>query len=637
MASANNVIKDETTKTVTIRQERYTLEQGTFLKGYHHIIYATTVKVGKGFVNPGCDLTIYCARLVVDTAGGTIDLSGEAGAGYSEGNRVDANTAKGQSYDGGDGQDGADGKPGQNGGKVDIHAAHILGGTLKVISKGGNGGRAQDGGNGMGGKQPTERAGTAVPKQVVVGREWVQTHQSGMGHYRDVYGWGDEVKQIGKDGPAFLLVTHKSENGAPGGNGGNAGLAGKPGNGGNGGSVAVRSLGDLSVKIETHLDGGGKGAEAKHGNPGKGIDGGLGSKYLYHSLVGTVNTDWAAFDESEALKDIWDRSKTFFDHFKDLKVDGNFVEGEGNTRKLKVRAGSGAHGRLGGYGSTGAANPPAVRVAENGSAGKYTSGKTDEATASRSFPYPYLLMLQRSATVALLNRDNDEAADILRWLMLVTSNYRNLDPNPPLSEPPPPQEDKDRQRLYFEAEHSLLTRDRDDSDGSRAPRCVYKDIESYSNFVERLLGHVARHEKNFKSYLTAEEKAVARKEALDESIKEAKTHIEHLTGSTLIEGSILYYLEKEKQLKAAISDLDVQLLDYNYKLEHMPETLQKEIDGEIRKKTEMSIWTILELVGMAAGIAINFGSAAGSLKEMVRSVKEFYKKEMDLSTFGETF
>ena len=39
------------------------------MKGYHHIIYATTVDVKKGFVNPGCDLTVYTARLVVDSAG----------------------------------------------------------------------------------------------------------------------------------------------------------------------------------------------------------------------------------------------------------------------------------------------------------------------------------------------------------------------------------------------------------------------------------------------------------------------------------------------------------------------------------------------------------------------------------------
>jgi hypothetical protein len=96
MASTNNVATDEATRTVTIRQEAYTLEQGTFRKDYHHVIYATTVNVKKGFVNPGRDLTLYCARLVVDKEGGKIDVSGKEGEGYREGDRVDANTAKGQ-------------------------------------------------------------------------------------------------------------------------------------------------------------------------------------------------------------------------------------------------------------------------------------------------------------------------------------------------------------------------------------------------------------------------------------------------------------------------------------------------------------------------------------------------------------
>jgi hypothetical protein len=630
MASTNNVITDETTKTVTIRQEAYTLEQGTFRKGYHHVIYATTVNVKKGFVNPGCDLTLYCARLVVDSAGGKIDVSGEAGKGFSEGDRVNANTYKGQSYDGGDGKDGDAGEPGKNGGKVEIHAAHILGGTLEVISRGGKGGRARDGGNGMKGRQPTERTKPAAPKQVEVGYDWV-TDNRGVSRKVPRYGWGDDVKQIGKDSVgAFLFVTHRAEGGATGGNGGNAGLAGKPGNGGNGGSVTVRSLGDLSVTIKTDLGAGEKGAQAKHGGPGDGSGGGLGAKYLYRSGIRATTIDWTAFDESEDLRSYWDRStKPWFDYFKLLDVDGNFIEGEGDSRKLKTRAGSGAGGRKGGYGSTGAANPPVVPSADNGRAGNYTPGKTDATGKTyRNVSYPYLLMLQRSATGALLNRDKDEAADILRWLMLLTTDYRNAGPSEP-------QEAKDRQRLNYEAEQSLLTLDRDESAENRAPRCVYTDIKSYSDFVETLLGHVARQEKNFKNYLTSEEKSAARKKALDDSIKEAETRVKHLDGNKLTPGSILYYMEKEKELKSAISDLDVQLLDYRYKLENMPKTLQEEIDGKIREKTQMSVWTVLELVGMAAGIAINFAGAVGSLKEMVGKVKDFYKTTMELSTIGE--
>ncbi|HKS27109.1 MAG TPA: hypothetical protein VJS44_04790, partial [Pyrinomonadaceae bacterium] len=631
MASTNYVTTDETTKTVIIRQEVYTLEQGTFRKGYHHIVYATTVNVKKGFVNPGCDLTIYCARLVVDSGGGKIDVSGEDGAGYSEGNRVDANTTKGQSYDGGDGKDGADGKPGQNGGKVDIHAARILGGTLEIISRGGKGGRAQDGGNGMDGRQPTERAKSPVPKQVKVGEVWVETGSGGRGMYQPQYGWGDDVKKIGHDSVgAYLYVTHWAEGGVTGGNGGNAGLAGKPGNGGNGGSVIVRSLGDLTVAIKTELGAGEKGAQAKHGKPGNGGGGGLGAKYLYRSSIRTTTTDWTAFDESEELRDFWDRSKKqWFDYYNLLDVDKNYIDGEGDNRKLKLRAGSGAQGRAGGYGSTGAANQPAVPSADNGRPGSYTPVKAEAADAAyRKVYYSYLTMLQRSATGALLNHNNDEAGDTLRWLMLLTTYYRNAKSNAP-------KDDKERQRLYYEAEQALLTVDRDDSAGKRALRCVYKDIDKYANFVETHLDHIIAQEKIFDDYLKSEEKAASLKKVVEDSIVEAKSHIKHLTGDTSEKGSITYYLEKEKQLKAAISDLDVQLLDYKYKLESMERLLQEEIDGEIRKKTEMSVWTVLELVGMAAGVAINFAGAVGSLKKMVDTVKDFYKTTMELSTIGD--
>ena len=631
MASTNNVITDETTKTVTIRQEAYTLDQGTFREGYHHIIYATTVNVNKGFVNPGCDLTVYCARLVVDSTSGKIDVSGKNGKGFSEGDRVDANTIKGGSYDGGDGRDGDDGEPGKNGGKVEIHAARILGGTLEVISRGGKGGRAQDGGNGLDGRQPTERAKPPVPKQVVVGKEWVETNRSGGGRFVDVWGWGDDVKKIGKDSVgAYLYVTHRAESGVPGGNGGNAGLAGKPGNGGNGGSVTVRSLGDPSGTIKTELGAGEKGAQAKHGNRGNGGGGGAGAKYLYRSSIRTTTTDWAAFDESEELREFWDRSKKqWFNYFDLLDVDKNFVEGEGDSKKLKTRASSGANGRTGGYGPTGVANPPPVPSAENGRAGNYTLGKMDATgTEYRSVPYPYLLMLQRSATGALLNRYDDEAADILRWLMLLTADYRN-------AEEKAPQEAKARQQLNYEAEQSLLTRGRDESAEKRAPRCIYTDIKSYSDFVETLLGHIAQQEDNFEEYLKAGEKSAARKKALSDSIGETETRVKHLNGNKTAPGSILYFQEKEKDLKAAISDLDVQLTDYKYKLENMPRTLQEEIDGKIRKETQMSVWTVLELVSMAAGIAINFAGAVGSLKEVVGKVKDFYKTTMELSTIGE--
>ena len=112
MTTANSVEMDENKRTVTIRQEGYSLKQGSYYKDYHHVIYAATVEVKKGFVNPGRDLTIYASRLVVDREGGKIDVSGADGV-YKEGRSRDATTVKQGTYDGSDGLNGDDGEAGQ--------------------------------------------------------------------------------------------------------------------------------------------------------------------------------------------------------------------------------------------------------------------------------------------------------------------------------------------------------------------------------------------------------------------------------------------------------------------------------------------------------------------------------------------
>jgi len=81
----------------------------------------------------------------------------------------------------------------------------------------------------------------------------------------------------------------------------------------------------------------------------------------------------------------------------------------------------------------------------------------------------------------------------------------------------------------------------------------------------------------------------------------------------------------------------VQILDYRYVLETMPNALQEEIDAEIRKKTQMTLWTALEFIGMAAGVVVNFASAASSIMSMVNKVKDFYKESLDLVSWGEIF
>ena len=493
--TANSIVTDEKTKTVTIRQETFSLQEGTFRKGYRHVVYATTVEAKQGFINPGSDLTVYAARFVVDSAGGKIDLSGEDEAPI-ESKRPDANTFKTPSLYGGDGGKGEDGKPGGAGGDIAIYAAKMLGGTFELVSRGGNGSRAQDGGNGKDGAQPEEDKNLPQrPKQVVVERVG---DTPGQEHSQDRTDWGDDVDKAGKDSTgAYLLVARNSPKGSPGGNGGNAGVAGKPGDGGSGGRI--RLFVTHSNDIKSDVGGGYKGGEAKNGNPGSGASGGLGRRYLYKADAGMVQIDWSAYNDDDKWDKHWNTKNSttlvFFgvDHFKDLGVKSDYIVWDGEYKKLKLRADSGPNGRNGGYGSNGDAKAPAIPTATAGARGSFACEPVDSAgDIFREIPYPYLLMLQRSATASLLNRDIDEAADILRWLMLLTSGYRNARENDP-------EDVRNRQRLYCEAEQALLTRDRDDAATGRAARCVYKDIERYSDFIEQALDHITSREKNFRS------------------------------------------------------------------------------------------------------------------------------------------
>lgn len=631
--SSDNVVTDEKTRTVTIRQAEYSLQQGAFSKGYHHIIYASTVHVRKGFVNPGCDLTLYAAQVLVDQGGGAIDVSGSDGTGYPSGNRRDAVSTKQGTYNGDDGGDGAAAEAGRPGGAVSIYAGRIQGGTLEIKSRGGVGGRGQDGGNGKGGAQPTERGKPATPQLVQVGTEVVMVFNRPVN--KAVMGWGSDVDKIGEDGmKAVLLVAHQAQSGAEGGHGGNAGLAGRPGDGGGGGRTMLRWLATPTIAVDKDLAGGAPGATAVHGRPGGGATGGLGGKYLYKTgLVGT-SIDWSAFDENSDWDTHWNtaNSKTFaffkVDHFADLGVKNDYIVRDGENKKLKLRAASGPNGRDGGYGPRGEAKAPAIPTGNRGADGSFISEKAD--MSGRTFetvPLPYLLMLQRTAAIAALNRDDEEAADILRWMLLLTASFKSADLNAN-------NDAGNRRRIHDEAESALLMLRRNRG-AERIDRCVYKDIERYADFVETSLVHVGRQEEYVREYNAAQAKIAERKNVLDDAIAEAQDHIGHLTGTTLAPGSILYSQEKEKQLKSAIGELDVQLLDYKYRLENMPQVLKEEINAKVREKSKITMWDALELIGMAAGVVINFASAAGSLATMVGKVKDFYKESLELVSWGE--
>jgi hypothetical protein len=414
-ANANSITTDETTRTVTIRQEEFVLKQETFRKGYHHVVYATTVRVKKGFVNPSCDLTVYAARVLVDREGGKIDVSGRDGDGFPASVRVDGTASRNGTHDGGDGGDGAAGSPGQHGGNVTVYAGVLQGGTLELFSRGGAGGRAQDGGHGHDGAQPPERPKPSVPTMVQVG--WTTIDER---HRAPKYDWSDDVDKIGQNSfwAAWLIVAHRAQSGADGGHGGHAGLAGTPGNGGQGGRIQLQTLSAPSTTISRVDVGGGKpGQSATHGVPGKGAAAGLGGKYLYKADSSAVAIGWSAYDDDAKWDKEWNtrNSKTFgvaIDQFSNLGVKDAYIEtyteGSKTYKKLRLRAASGRSGHSGGFGPRGEAAAPQVPTAHAGADGACVSQILDaHGELFREIPYPYLLMLQRSATAALLNRDDE--------------------------------------------------------------------------------------------------------------------------------------------------------------------------------------------------------------------------------------
>ena len=386
---ANSVVVDEATKTVTIRQVEFTLHEKDFMKGYHHVIYASTVYVKKGFLNPGRNLTIYAAQIVVDRGGGNVDVSGATGTGYAPNNRHSAGGLKKNSYDGDNGFDGQDGGPGGDSGDITIHAGRIKGGAVSLNSKGGAGGRAQDGGHGWKGETPPERARPNTPKQIVVG---YKTEEIGSRFVSvPVYGWGGDTLKIGNHDfwTAYLYVTHQAPRGADGGNGGNAGLAGRPGNGGKGGKVRIRTLLEPEAPIAANqCAGGAAGESGGHGTPGSGVDGGLGAKFLYHGSVKTTTIDWSTYDEKPEWDENWNtkNSTTFWvsvDHFDNLGVNNDYIDHyDGTHKKLKLRNGSGNRGQNGGYGPSGLRTSPAAQTASRGADGSSETGRVDMSGAS---------------------------------------------------------------------------------------------------------------------------------------------------------------------------------------------------------------------------------------------------------------
>ena len=628
LTAKGRFVTDEKTKTVTIRQAEYTLQKDSFLPGYHLVIYASSVTIKKGYKNPGCNLSIYAAQIIVDEKGGKIDISGTNGMSYKAGDRAKAHGYKPGTHNGVNGIDGKKGGTGQNSGILTINAGTITGGQLEILATGGNGGRAQDGGHAVDGAKPPQQGTPKRPKINV--KEEVQII-NGVIYTTKIKTWGDDVKEFTnaeKNSSAYgigsyLLVTSKAKKGKTGGNGGHAGLPGISGDGGKGATITINTLAKPAIQIAHNIIGGEAAPAAQFGTPGKAASGGLGAKYLFKAAVGFVSADWSTYDE----KNFWENHWSNGVHIKNLKVTEPYITTQNGIKVLSQRNSTGKTGNKGGYGEKGTSSIPSIPHAIKGSDGSIKTNILKKPQLYKNIPYAYFVLLQRSATIALINKEQDSAITVLQWLIFLTTPFKNL-PETASAEA------KQSQLIYYESETTLLTINREQNK-NRAKRCIYKDIDQYADFVEASLTHVRLQSKFFNKFQQALEAKNQQKKALKDAIAESQLHITQLIGDSLTPGSIVYFKKNEKQIKAGLGDLDLQLLNYKIQLNQMPTDLQNEIDAEYYKKTQISFWNVLEYFSMAAGIVINFASAASSIAKMVGTVKEFYKEAMELSSWAD--
>ncbi len=618
-------------ETVVIRQAEYYLKAGTFRLGCHHLIQAETVHIEKGFVNPGCDLTLMAAQVLVAAEGATIDVSGTDAVNRPDNVAHNSGTGyKNNAGDGADGRNGADGIAGQHSGKIIIYADTIEGGELNLLAKGGKGGKPESGGHGMKGldlgADKDQKSKPPVPTMQIVGSHTVVVdNPRGAPIVKVVndYGWGSDVSTIGEGKLGnYLRVSISSAHGDNGGNGGNAGLAGTPGKGGDGG--VIRLLNNLSRnKINKNFSGGAAGDVARHGDPGHGGSAQQGAKYLYATSIGLNTLDWAAFDENQALQDLWTYKDRFMepDHFSNLSVKSAYIVTNGSEKKLKLRADPGNAGNRGGYGAAASANPPAIATAKEGGKGSFDTIST--ASLDAEIPYSYLLMLVRCAKAAVLSDDTERARRILRWLVTLTGKFAAYAKN--LTE-----DQRNRRQILLEAEQALATL------GNKAARqttpCPYTDIKAYSSYVKDALAHY-KDKENYAKEFAAEKRTLEKsKKTLAEALADARKFNEHLTGDTDKPGSLKYLREKELQLKSTIGELRGQIHLQGKKLQDMPGKLQQAIDAQFRAKTRMDFWSLVEVMSMVAGVAMSFASAGSSLAGFFGKVKDFYKQSQELTT-----
>lgn len=618
---------DVATKTVTINQPDFNLHQDSLLPGYHHRIFATTMRIDDDCATSGYDLTISTAQIIVGKAGAKIDTSGLQGDDGTSPTSPDA-IGVSRGLDGNPGGTGADGKDGGDAGQITINCAQIIGGALRLIGNGGDGGKAQSGGNGSDGGRVDAAGDAPFPRKVQVGTQTIP----GNVKYTTapVYGWGDDVDRIGHNQTIVLGVVvaepelfraHKAQAGLRGRNGGNAGLAGKPGNGGNAANIAVTTLRALPALPTITVESGTAGGKGAHGKPGASTQGGLGGHFLYRAEIGLAVVDWSIFKNEGGWKEHLYGTK----HFQNMNVGSEHMTADG--KGLVPRARSGADGTPGKWGPDGLASAPPVKQGTAGQTGQSATQVIVNISApDKDYPLSYLISLQRSATIAIANRDTDTARVILEWVLFLSGRHAVLPADATMDQTA-------FNRIYRDAGQSVLTLGRDELLVEKAN--VYSDIDKYTDFVASSVAHLEKQSRMLADFTAATNDKTLNATHLTGAIDEARAYQRHLMGTSMEAGSINFLRSRESDIKQSIGTLDVDIFNLRNRLGQMDTVLQSAIDKKFHEQSKVTLEMVLEVTMMAVGIAASVYSFGSSLSAVSGQVKKFYLDKLDVQNWSE--
>ncbi|XP_031565547.1 uncharacterized protein LOC116300761 [Actinia tenebrosa] len=275
------------------------------------------------------------------------------------------------------GTNGENGKDGKDGPQVDVFCGAVHG-ELDVISKGGNGHKGQDGGNGRPGANAVDKP---------------DKYGDGFQHcaYGGWSGWANDL-DFNKVFRKCDKRSRNSERGNPGGNGGRGGNAGTPGKGGNAGGVTLRYR-NLNGRVKAKACAGIGADAATNGQGGKGGNGGAGTP--------GINCDSKETTRYTAQIRIFSCRKTG-----------------------KVSASRGKNGGKGAPGSTPNSKGPDGTISKS----SISKSETIDTASKESFPEDLLLIIRRKAVDLLLgDSKNQEGRDALQFLVDITTGRADVE------------------------------------------------------------------------------------------------------------------------------------------------------------------------------------------------------------------